>query len=65
MIGKKEDIIGRKIVDVELNSFRDGGGYWNYDPVFFLDDGTRIDFMATKTDVGKYGIELVITKAEG
>jgi hypothetical protein len=65
MIGEKEDIIGRKIVDVELNRFSDSGGYWNHEPVFFLDDGTRIAFVATKTDVGKYGIELVITKAEG
>ena len=54
----KEKVIGRKIVRVILNRFPTGVAEnpYAYNPVFVLDDGTTIHFVAQETDVGEYGV---------
>jgi hypothetical protein len=56
-------LIGRRIVRVKLNSFRDGRSGWVADPTLFLDDGTALRFIVKETELGAdYGIELVLRK---
>jgi hypothetical protein len=61
---------GRTIVRVEMNSFRTdwkeeatgsrGGNSWTTDPVFHLDDGTRVSFAVAETEMGEYGIDVCV-----
>lgn len=54
---------GRRIVKVEMNAFRDGRRGRNsyaHDPIIYLDDGTQIGFVTEETEVGVYGVDLII-----
>jgi hypothetical protein len=58
----KRDLIGRKIVNVEWNSFRAREGRERTmatDPMLVLDDGTRLRFLAEETDFGYYGVKII------
>ena len=56
----KRSVIGRRIVDVRLNSF-DGGNEFRrmtcHDVAIVLDDGAEIRFNVEETEVGVYGVE--------
>ncbi|HEV3059609.1 MAG TPA: hypothetical protein VGY48_15270 [Vicinamibacterales bacterium] len=41
---------------------RPTGGAITYDPVFILDDGTRLSFRVHETEIGEYGIDPVIVR---
>lgn len=62
---------GRRIVKVEPRAFRTGKKTesrecsWTYDPYFTLDDGSRIHFVVEETEVGAYGINVVMHGTEG
>jgi len=57
-------LIGRKIVGVELNPFSDGRTPRSiaHSPVLVLDDGRRLYFITTETEIGEYGINMFATK---
>jgi adenosylcobinamide amidohydrolase len=58
---KKKLLKGRRIVEIRWNAFRRGGGRepgWTSDPVFILDDGTKVSFSVEETEVGEYGISV-------
>ena len=77
MMTKRETraLIGRRITGVELHRFdrnrnKQEEGYpqpyggkdrWASDPVIELDNGQRLRFVVQETDVGEYGIELVLS----
>lgn len=64
-MAKKRDVVGRKIVDVEWNWFETGrGSKKSTDPTIILDNGSRVHFVVIETEVGEYGIEMVVHKAE-
>jgi hypothetical protein len=50
--------MGRRIVGVRLNKFKDGKGGWATNPVLTLDNGLKVSFVVQETDVGEYGIEI-------
>jgi len=70
----KKRLVGRRIIAFEANAFREGtdagsfledrpskgSGRVTYDPVFILDDGTRLSFRVHETEIGEYGIDPVI-----
>lgn len=60
---KKKLLKGRRIVEVQWNAFRTGRGDrrkrgWTTDPVFTLDDGTKVCFSVQETEFGEYGISV-------
>lgn len=62
---KKKFLKGRRIVEVKWNSFKTGrsvgrGQGWTTDPVFILDDGSKVGFSVQETEVGEYGISVNI-----
>jgi hypothetical protein len=67
--GAERFLVGRKIVAVELNRFdsgHKGSRRWTFDPVFVLDDGSRITFNVDETDYGcDYGISVSRWKKVG
>ena len=54
-------LVGRKIVKIRLNPFRDGRGSNSvaHSPTILLDDGTILRFYVQETDVGECGIGIV------
>jgi hypothetical protein len=50
---------------VEWNKFATGDSSHptTTDPVLVLDSGARLGFVAIETEVGEYGVELVLRKA--
>ncbi len=64
----RKNVIGKKIVKLRLNRFstRVAGNPYSYDPVFVLEDGTRIAFVVAETETGEYGIEpVIVTELKG
>ncbi len=65
---RTRDIIGKRIVAVRLNRFNtgrstgNGGKAWSFDPTFVLDDGTAVSFVVDETEVGEYGIHIVVSR---
>lgn len=60
-------IIGRKIVAVDMNPFEaapetPSANRTVFDPVFTLDNGARVKFLTTETEVGEYGIDVIYMK---
>jgi hypothetical protein len=55
-------ILGKRIVEVNMNPFPDGMGGTTHNPVFTLEDGSQVRFAVQETEVGEYGIELVYRK---
>lgn len=50
---------GRRIVKIKWNSFYTGrGNKQSTDPVFLLDDGTKVTFSVEETEGGEYGISV-------
>jgi hypothetical protein len=68
---KKKLLKGRKIVEIQWNAFRTGRGArrrqgWTTDPVFILDDGSKVCFSVDETEISEYGISVnVCPKNEG
>lgn len=64
-MASKRDIVGRKIVAVDWRPFETGRTEREKttDPVLVLDNGTRLTFVVMETEVGEYGIEIVVHKA--
>jgi hypothetical protein len=60
MKAKKNDLVGRKIKAIEWNKFDDGRGKQVTDPVLILDNGVRVAFVTIETEVGEYGIQIVV-----
>lgn len=60
----KKDLRGRRIVDVNLNRFRDGRGGWAYAPAILLDNGVLLTFEVRETDVLDYGVEPMLAIPE-
>jgi hypothetical protein len=60
----RKDLIGRKIVAVNLRSFPDGKGGTATDPLLTLDNGRRIWFVVDETEVGEYGVCICIAGKE-
>src|SRR5262245_5840002 len=55
----KQLLKGKKIVNVEMNAFRDGRGGWATRPVITFEDGSFILFVTQETETGDYGVALV------
>lgn len=55
----KRWLIGRTIVDVELNPFSDGRGSIAHDPVITLDNGAKLAFQTEETDDLDYGVNII------
>lgn len=54
---QSRDVVGKRIVRVDLNSWRDRNTV-HHDPCIVLDDGAEIRFIATETESGDgYGIQ--------
>ena len=62
---RARELVGRTIVAVEWNKFATGDSSHptTTDPVLVLDSGARLGFVAIETEVGEYGVELVLRKA--
>ena len=60
MVSARE-IVGKKIVGFNPGLFPDGqgAGAMAHDPVIFLDDGSRLHFLAEETQVGEYGVQII------
>jgi hypothetical protein len=62
-------LVGRRIVKVELRRFptdragakRNDSDYWATDPQILLDNGRWLRFNVQETEVGEYGVELVLS----
>lgn len=52
---------GRRIVKVLLRPFNDELRGTATDPLIVLDDGTTLSFLTQETDVGEYGVKLIIS----
>lgn len=52
---------GRRIVKVLLRPFNDELRGTVTDPLIVLDDGTTLSFLTQETDVGEYGVKLIIS----
>lgn len=58
---RSSELIGRKIVAVELNGFRDASGYHTR-PVLTLDNGRRVGFVVSETYSGdEYGVSICVS----
>lgn len=57
---RKMDLLRRRIVAVDLRPFPDGRGGRAFDPLLVLDDGSTLSFDVTETDVGAYGVRVMI-----
>src|SRR5215469_11890550 len=65
-------LIGRRIVAVQLNRFDrnvegqpiryEGKERWATSPEIVLDNGQRLRFLIQETEVGEYGVELILSK---
>lgn len=69
MKARRRDLIGRKIVDVQFNRFRarpDSGVDRSIatDPTLILDNGARLRFSVEETEIGEYGVAILIDKKE-
>jgi hypothetical protein len=57
---------GRRIVKVRVRRFNANinkkGVVWATDPIIELDDGTLISFLTQETEVGEYGVELILSE---
>lgn len=51
-------LIGRKILLVDLRAFDDGRGGRAFAPEITLDDGSTLSFVVQETETGEYGIEM-------
>jgi len=62
---RARDLIGRKIVGVEWHRFSSERPFSRQndctDPVLIFDNGQRLAFVVQETEVGEYGIELVLS----
>lgn len=62
MKARKQDLIGRKIVDVDFRPFP----HWDYpdklchNPVLILDNGRRVWFITQETGGSEYGTSICI-----
>jgi hypothetical protein len=56
----KKRLRGRRIVDIDVEAFRDGKGGWAWDPTIHLDDGARVYFTTQETEVGRYGVAVSV-----
>ncbi len=60
---RSRDVIGRKIIAVNLNRFPSGNGTWSFDPEFTLDDGSVLCFSVSEVeDASCYGIDPIVRK---
>jgi len=61
--GAQRYLVGKRIVGVELRPFdsgHKGSRRWTFDPVFILDDGSRVAFSVDETDHGsECGISII------
>lgn len=60
MAAVRRALIGRRIVDVELNPFEDGRGDRTSMPDLILDNGARVFFMVDETEGDGYGVRMGI-----
>lgn len=68
---RRRDLIGRKIVAVDLYPFDrnmqdgpvcySGPNRYATNPVLTLDNGRRLSFVVQETDIGEYGVELCLS----
>lgn len=58
---RARDLMGRCIVAVDLGRFTDGKGGWAFDPIITLDNGRKLSFNVQETEVGEYGVELLLS----
>jgi len=60
---RARDLIGRKIIAVDLRRFHTGrhDAPWSTDPILTLDNGRKLYFSTQETEVGEYGVELCLT----
>ena len=61
----KRALVGRRIVKVLLNPFDDGTGRRKmaHRPEVHLDDGSVLVFTASETEMGEYGVDLIVVKS--
>lgn len=60
--GATRYLVGRTIVAVDLRPFESGRHrrlHVTTDPVFTLDDGSRLRFFVCETEGTEYGVELI------
>lgn len=63
MNAKARDLIGRTITAVDFQPFATGRGRERTTkPIITLDNGRKLYFVASETEVGDYGVELCLTK---
>jgi len=62
MKATKRSLVGRKIVAVDWRKFGTGRPDLKTatDPVLYLDNGRAIRFVVIETEVGEYGVAIVI-----
>lgn len=60
MAAVRRALIGRRIVDVDLNPFEDGRGDRTADPTLILDNGARVFFLVDETEGDGYGVRMGI-----
>lgn len=71
MSASARHLVGRRIVAVDMRSFKSGEGRGKrvcHDPVVTLDDGSVLSFVVEETDSGDcYGVSIVrtVAKAKG
>jgi hypothetical protein len=61
---RRRDLVGRKIVGVEFNRKSDGRGGRMTDPVITLDNGRKLLFSVHESDVGEYGVTIILVDKE-
>jgi hypothetical protein len=54
---------GRKVARIVPRPFNDGRGGKAYDPEIYFDNGDCLRFMVLETDVGEYGLEMILYEA--
>ena len=65
MKATSRNLLGRTIAAVDFNVFATGvGKQKSTDPVITLDNGARLRFRVAETEVGEYGIEILILKKQ-
>ena len=64
---RSRDLVGRKIVGVRWNKFRShpdtNPNATAGAPHIILDNGSVLRFVVQETEVGEYGVDLAMTKA--
>jgi hypothetical protein len=61
MKAQRKHLIERKIIDILFRPFPNGRNGIAQNPIIILDNGQRLSFVVEETEVGEYGISLVIS----